>query len=123
MVRWLGSWWFWLALAGQIILYWPSLIGQKLLLPLDLLGGALRYLPQTPEVRKTDLHDFIMTDMVLETEPERQFAVSEIHAGRFPRWMPGIFAGPRLFYRWSFFAAGFLEIPDRLAPDTGLHRR
>ena len=42
-----------------------------------------------------------MSDMVLENEPERQFAVSEIRAGRFPIWMPHEFAGVPC-YRWSF---------------------
>ena len=79
--------------AAQGFLYAPSLIGAKILLPLDLLAPPGVYLPQTAAVRKIVPHDVIMTDSVYEYEPNRRFAVSEIQAGRFPLWIPSRFAG------------------------------
>ena len=86
---------------GQAILYGPSLAGRKILLPLDILAKPDYYLPRTAEVEKIVPHDPIMSDQVLELEPERQFAVQEIRAGRFPNWMPHEYAGVPC-YRWSF---------------------
>jgi len=79
--------------AGQFIVYGPSLVGQKVLLPLDLLAVEKFYLPMTPEVAKIVAHDNIMADLVLVVEPARQFAISELHAGRLPLWTPYQYAG------------------------------
>jgi hypothetical protein len=78
---------------GQFILYGPSLIGQKVLLPLDLLALPNMYLPRTPEVAKIIPHDRNLSDLVLQLEIYRRFAVSEIHAGRFPLWANYQYAG------------------------------
>jgi hypothetical protein len=80
-------------IAGQFILYGPSLLGQKILLPLDLLAVENVYLPMTPEVATIVPHDRILADLVLGFEPARQFAISELHAGRLPRWTPYQYAG------------------------------
>lgn len=97
---------------GQAILYGPSLVGSKILLPLDILAERDFYLPPTPEVEKLVPgfipHDPIMSDMVINLEPERLFAVSEIRAGRFPNWMPHEFAGVPC-YRWSFSPPGLMR--------------
>lgn len=84
----------------QVILYGPSLVGAKLLLPLDLLADPLVYLPRTPESEKITFHNAIRSDLVLFYEPERRFAVAELHAGRLPFWSPYRFAGAPCF-RWS----------------------
>ncbi len=78
---------------GQSILYGPSLVGQKILLPLDILILPNVYLPRTPEVAKIVPHNALQSDLVLAFEPSRRFAVSEIHAGRFPFWAPYQYAG------------------------------
>lgn len=73
---------------GQVVLYGPSLAGQKILLPLDILTHPGTYIPQTPETAKIVPHDMILSDLVFQLEPARRFAISEIHQGRFPLWAP-----------------------------------
>ena len=95
---------------GQAILYGPSLIGAKILLPLDLLAEPTVYLPKTPGMQRTVPHDFIRSDLVFFYEPERQFAVREVHAGRLPLWSPYRFAGTPCV-RWCLsppFLPGYL---------------
>jgi hypothetical protein len=77
---------------GQMLLYGPSLVGSKLLLPLDYLALPGVYLPPT-EGQGIVPHDFVLSDLAVLCEPSRQFAVSEIHAGRWPIWTPYQFAG------------------------------
>ena len=78
---------------GQFVLYGPSLIGKTILLPLDVLAQPDTYLPWTPEYQGIVLHDFALSDRVYVFEPSRQFAASEIHAGRFPLWIPSQYTG------------------------------
>jgi hypothetical protein len=85
----------------QAILYGPSLTGQKILLSVDLLAQPNYYLPRTPEVCRIVPHDVIMSDMILQGEPARQFALAELHAGRLPFWCPYEYAGVPS-YRWNF---------------------
>lgn len=93
---------------GQFVLYGPSLVGHKILLPLDLLAQPQFYLPQTPEIARVVPHDPIMSDLVLESEPLRRFAVSELWSGRLPFWLPGIFGGAPA-YRWTLSPAVLLR--------------
>ena len=91
---------------GQAVLYGPSLIGQKILLPLDILASPNVYLPQTPEVTRIQPHNAILSDLIFLFEPERRFAVSELHAGRLPMWAPYHFAGaPFIWPKFSPFLA------------------
>ena len=78
---------------GQAILYGPSLVGGKILLPLDFLTRPGVYIPVSKESEKVGIHDFVLSDLVLQDEPNRQFAASEIHAGRWPLWTPYQYAG------------------------------
>ena len=78
---------------GQAILYGPSLIGKKILLPLDILAQPGVYMPPTPETAKIVPHNIVLSDMVAVFEPARQFAISEIHQGRFPLWAPYQYGG------------------------------
>ena len=80
-------------IVGQAILYGPSLVGWKILLPLDLLARPNVYLPQNPEVRKIVPHDPVLADLVEVEEISRRFVVSELHAGRWPVWAPYQYAG------------------------------
>jgi hypothetical protein len=89
---------------GQVILYGPSLIGEKVLLPLDILTQPGFYIPQTPETVKIAPHDKILSDLVTQFEPARRFALSEIHEGRFPLWAPYQYGGvPFVWPKYSFF--------------------
>ena len=85
---------------GQAVLYGPSLIGVRVLLPLDVLAEPYVYLPRTPDMPKNVLHDAMQTDLVFYYEPARQFAISELRAGRLPFWSPSEFGGVGCF-RWN----------------------
>ncbi len=89
---------------GQAVLYGPSLIGQKILLPLDILAHPGAYIPPTAETAKLVPHDLILSDLVLALEPARRFAVSQIHQGRFPLWAPYQYGGvPFIWPKYSPF--------------------
>jgi hypothetical protein len=89
---------------GQAILYGPSLIGEKVLLPLDLLTKPGFYIPCTPETMKIVPHNKTLFDLVTQFEPARQFAISEIHQGRFPLWAPYHYGGvPFVWPKYSLF--------------------
>jgi hypothetical protein len=86
----------------QSILYWPSLIGRKVLLPLDILALPGWYLPQNDETARMVPKDLALADLIDQFEPARQFAISEMHQGRFPLWAPFQSAG--VPYVWSKFS-------------------
>jgi hypothetical protein len=89
---------------GQAVLYGPSLIGQKILLPLDILTEPGVYIPRTPATEKIVPHNFILSDLVLQLEPARRFAVSQIHQGHFPLWAPYQYGGvPFIWSKYSLF--------------------
>ena len=44
---------------GQAVLYGPSLVGQKILLPLDILAHPALYIPPTPATAKIGIHSTI----------------------------------------------------------------
>jgi hypothetical protein len=91
---------------GQAVLYWPSLLGRRVLLPLDILAKPLVYLPQTPESATLETKNRFLSDMIFVDEPARRFAVSEFHAGRLPMWAPYLFAGaPFVWPKFSPFYA------------------
>src|ERR1041384_86211 len=80
-------------IACQFILYGPSLVGKKILLPLDILATPGYYLPETAETQKIIPHNPLLSDLVTQFEPERRFAVEELRAGRFPMWAPYQYCG------------------------------
>ena len=89
---------------GQVFLYGPSLVGRKILLPLDVLAQPNIYLPQTPETAKIVPHDIVLSDLILQFETERRFVAEEMRAGRFPLWLPYQYAGvPLVWPRFSPF--------------------
>jgi hypothetical protein len=89
---------------GQAILYGPSLVGRKVLLPLDILGAPGVYLPRTGWVTNIEPHNASLTDLVYVMEPQRRFAVSELSSGRLPAWAPYEFGGvPFIWPKFSPF--------------------
>ena len=89
---------------SQFILYGPSLVGQKVLLPLDLLAQPGRYLPIRPGEKVPPPHNRVHSDLIDIGEPGRQFASSELRAGRWPLWDPYQFAGaPSIGAKFSVF--------------------
>lgn len=79
--------------ALQFALFAPSLLGRRVLLPLELLGRSATYLPGDPGTRLGGPHDPTRADLVLQFEPERMFAARERAAGRWPRWLPYEYGG------------------------------
>jgi hypothetical protein len=77
---------------GQAVLFGPSLIGQRILLPLAQLGRQRTYLPIVPGYGVT-AHSLENGDLIDFQEPERIFAYNEFAAGRFPLWNPHRFGG------------------------------
>ena len=84
---------------SQVVLYGPSLIGAKILLPLDTLAQGNVYIPVTPETANLVPHDAIQSDLAYMIEPERQFVASELRAGRWPMWVPSQYAGKPVLQR------------------------
>ncbi|MGA2617083.1 MAG: hypothetical protein ABSF26_05680 [Thermoguttaceae bacterium] len=88
--------------AGQAVLYGPSLTGRKVLLPLDILTLPYILIPRDAGLSPGMPHDFVLFDLVSTLEPGRCFAAGEIQAGRIPLWNPYQFAGaPFLFPKFS----------------------
>src|SRR5689334_14363146 len=89
---------------GQFILYGSSLLGQKVLLPLDILAQQNVYIPRTPEIASIEAQNPTLTDMVYVYEPNRHFLWSELKAGRLAMWAPFQFAGvPFIWPKFSPF--------------------
>ncbi len=80
-------------LLPQIALYWPSLIGTKILLPLDILEMPQMYIPRDSSDPLPTIHNPILSDGVLQTELNRRFSAEEIRAGRLPLWNPYNYCG------------------------------
>lgn len=80
-------------LLGQVVLYGPSLVGSKILLPLDILALPGYYIPKTAETARIIPHNRTQADLIDTGEPLRRFAGREIRAGRVPRWNPYQYAG------------------------------
>jgi hypothetical protein len=84
----------------QAILFGPSLLGTKILLPVDILAQPGVCVPITPGQPKVVPHDTIPSDQVFEVEPGRKFALRELRAGRLPLWCPYQYTGVPSF-RWN----------------------
>src|SRR4051812_9424247 len=77
---------------GQVVLYGPCLVGEKILLPLDILASPGIYLPSS-QASPVAVRNPKLIDLVTQFEPQRRFAVSELRAGRFPLWDPYHYGG------------------------------
>lgn len=80
----------------QVVLFYPSLTGARVLLPLDILGLGDIYLPDTAAYRGLPVRNPVLSDEVFVFEPMRQFAAEELRQGRLPLWNPYSFAGAPL---------------------------
>jgi hypothetical protein len=98
---------------GQLILFGPSLIGSKILMPLDLLAMNNVYLPRTAQYSSVVPQDFVLSDLVFVSEFNRQFATREFRAGRLPLWTPYIYAGApfAIFPKYSPFMLMYYLFP------------
>lgn len=82
---------------GQAILYGPSLIGKKILLPLDLLAVPGSYLPRTEQYKNIVPHNVSQGDLIFGLEPVREGVNNELLRGHLPLWTPYLFAGTPAF--------------------------
>jgi hypothetical protein len=86
-----------LLMAGVVlthfVLFAPSLLGFKILLPLDCLALPGAYLPRTPEYAHIKAGNIALSDQVFQFEFQRRFATTELRAGRFPLWDPYHYCG------------------------------
>jgi hypothetical protein len=99
-------------IAGQALLYGPSLVGRKLLLPVHVLAMANTYLPPSPAYGPLPVGEYIFSDEVQVYEPMRHFVASEYAAGRVPLWNPWQFCGaPHPFPEFSLFDVLYYVFP------------
>lgn len=83
---------------GQAILYGPSLLGWKILLPLDILATPRVYIPRCSATESLVPHNSVRSDPVLVFEPLRRFTAEEMAAGRWALWTPYQYAGTPMTY-------------------------
>ena len=102
----------------QFILFGSSLIGRKILLPLDVLALPGIYLPPDEAAAWGEPWDPVLTDPTLEMEMDRRYAVSEIRAGRLPLWNPHEYCGQPFLAANQTAVFSPFRIPDYLWPGT-----
>ncbi len=73
----------------QFALYWPSFIGQGVLLTVHILTRPESYFTQDPQ--QLPLPNYGRSDLVQVSEPHRWFMAAEYRAGRVPTWTPYAF--------------------------------
>lgn len=96
----------------HLILFAPSLLGWKVLLPLDQLSFYHVYLPPDPAYKDVHPTNRALSDQVLQFELQRRFAAAEIRAGRVPLWNPYHFCGaPFAFPTFSPFILPYYLFP------------
>jgi hypothetical protein len=78
---------------SQLILYGPSLLGRRILLPLDILAQAGHLIPPAPGTSPPFPHDQVQSDLTHVLELERRLVASELRQGRWPAWDPGQYTG------------------------------
>jgi hypothetical protein len=73
-------------------------------LPLDILATSQFYLPSTSQTQQIVPHDMMLSDLILQFEPERRFTAQEWRAGRLPMWAPYQYGGvPLVWPKFSPF--------------------
>jgi hypothetical protein len=77
----------------QTVMYWPSLLGQQVLLPLDILQLPGWYLPIPEDAPRFVPQNIMLSDVVLQYASWRLFAIEEVQAGRLPLWNPYNYCG------------------------------
>jgi hypothetical protein len=102
---------------GQFVLYGPSFVGKKILLPLDILSLPGMYIPVKAGEPVAQPHNELLIDPICEDEPARLFRNDELRAGRLPLWNPYQYAGVPSLSAFSPFALlGGLVRSPRVLP-------
>lgn len=89
-----------LLLAVPLLLFAPQTLGARTLVPADNLFQWEPYRSLRNEVGVERPHNTLISDLVLQNAPWKQFAREQIQARRFPLWQPYILGGS------PFLAAG-----------------
>jgi hypothetical protein len=98
--------------ATHFVLFAPSLLGFKVLLPLNFLATSLVYLPRTPEYADVPPGNPALSDQVFQFEFQRRFAAEEFRAGRIPLWDPYHYCGaPFVVPFWTPFNIPYYLVP------------
>ncbi|MES2792285.1 MAG: YfhO family protein [Planctomycetota bacterium] len=97
----------------QLFLIGPALIGQQILLPLDLLALPNYYLASAEAIKAGRPVDQALLDLVEVDAPARTFCQREFSRGRLPLWQPDNFLGAP-FTSWPKYSP--FEIPYWIAP-------
>jgi hypothetical protein len=102
-------------LLPQAILFGPSLIGRRILMPLDFLQLTGVYLPpQSGNISAA--RDVTLYDQTYQLELFRRYAVSEIRAGRLPLWNTYNYCGSPFLANNQSAVLSPLRLPDYLWP-------
>ena len=98
---------------SQAILFWPSLLGQKILLPLDILTQPGVYFPSAYGPVPNP-HNSILADLVTIGVPDRNFSAGEFRSGRWPLWNPMSYSGAPFagFGKYSPFELVYIAFPS-----------
>lgn len=89
-----------LLLLAPLLLFFPQTVGGRTLLPADNLYQWQPYRELAGEAGVGRPHNPLLSDLVLENLPWKQFAREQIAAGEIPLWQPNILGGT------PFLAAG-----------------
>lgn len=98
------------------VLFWPSLAGRTLILPMDNLSSPSVYLPAEPGHPQVLSRNWGLSDLVLYNAPVRDYAVREVRAGRLPLWNPYNYCGAPFLANQSEVFSPF-QAPCYLFPD------
>lgn len=105
-------------IATQFVLYGPSLLGWKILLPLETLTYKRLYLPDTLEWEQVQSRHPAFSDEVLSIEFRRRFAASEVRAGRVPLWNPYNYCGAPFLAANNTAVFSPFSVPNYFFPGT-----
>lgn len=100
----------------QFIWYAPSLVGSKILLPLDVLASKTTYLPRTDSWQHVIPRNIVQSDEVIAIEFRRRFAAEQVRAGRLPLWNPSNYCGAPFLAANNTAVFSPLRLPDYLFP-------
>lgn len=98
----------------QAILFGPSMLGLKVLLPLDLLAMETVYLPSESPFADIVPENFVLSDQIFTLEFSRRFVAREYRAGHLPLWSPNSYSGAPFtgFAKYSPFNAIYFLFPS-----------
>lgn len=84
------------ALALHVALLWPSLAGERVMLPADLLSPPSIYLPPPEDGPAEPPKNTLVTDLVFTLALHGDLAREQIREGRWPLWNPYSYCGAPL---------------------------